>query len=473
MAKYSSEMQDHITRIGFKTVSNYNEWCIQNGFTTKSSKSLAQQQLELSHANIQRVSQSLKQSKQSKSNFRHSIEEIRKLEYKTTNNKVLNAICETYNNKVVYWVDKETSKLFLDVILFLEQKTKLFDTDQYVLAIAKVVNEKDSWIRSYETWQPKSYNVDKQFSLFIRHLFTKYRIPTFLDSLWFNNNTTTYNRVGYQRNGQVIKNEYWFIHICSGKNILTCANFIQYYPMTKKMAHYFMLAPSNFNVKEAWCYGKVMALGGSIQLTKALIPTKWANCKDEEFSLSVIRFFVANPMLDYSQIGPIIDYVWGQKFEVQRATNAVMQPNFSMTGRTVQALLQQVERWHRELGKAAKGKVSQWNHSSIKDFELVEGMNENKKIWRITEILTSKDLLSEGRLMKHCVASYVSSCAAGSSFIWSMTLNDTKLLTIEVTKNKSIGQVRGLCNRLATQKERSIMKLWAAKENITISSYLW
>jgi hypothetical protein len=413
----------------------------------------------------------------SKNNFKKSIEEIRlhkidkpQSEYRLTkfNDKVLDAISEVYNshyicNKEIKWPDDETKNTFLDLIIILQQKTKLFVDCTFIFPIAKVVIEKDSWIRSYETWEPKSYNADKQFSSLLRHLFTKYKIPAFLDSLWFKTIEDSST-----------KNHFWFIYVCSGKNITTCSDFMKYYPMTKKIAHYFMQAPNDFTIKQAYSYGKFISLGATMRLVKALIPTKLAFSfnNDEEFKNSIVKFFIANPMLDYSQIGPIIDYIWNQKYEVQRGGQGrVVQPNFSMTGRTVESLLRQVEHWHKQLTKVKGGKVS-WEHSSISDFVLEEGSEKNTKTWVIRELLNSKELIEEGRVMRHCVASYASSCSVGSNFIWSLSLNDEKLLTIEVSKLRRVGQIRGFANRMAAQKEKSIISQWAKKENLIFEKFI-
>ena len=72
---------------------------------------------------------------------------------------------------------------------------------------------------------------------------------------------------------------------------------------------------------------------------------------NHEFRKAAIRFFVANPMLDSEQIGPICDYVWHMKFGMGGDPE---QPGFAFTGRNVESLIKQVETWHRRLGRAKK-----------------------------------------------------------------------------------------------------------------------
>ncbi len=39
------------------------------------------------------------------------------------------------------------------------------------------------------------------------------------------------------------------------------------------------------------------------------------------------------------------------------------------------------------------------------------------KIWKIEQLISHAELISEGRAMKHCVASYAHSCVRGSFYL--------------------------------------------------------
>ena len=109
-------------------------------------------------------------------------------------------------------------------------------------------------------------------------------------------------------------------------------------------------------------WGQIRALGGSERLARAIVGTLLRNAQQdaEPFWLGVMQFFVANPMLDPHQVGPIVDWIHNQRFvgEPQHIVNGIVcgggaaQPNLCMKGRTVQSILQQVEHWHRELNRA-------------------------------------------------------------------------------------------------------------------------
>ena len=99
------------------------------------------------------------------------------------------------------------------------------------------------------------------------------------------------------------------------------------------------------------------------------------------------------------------------------------------------------------------------------------------KIWTITELLSTKALVAEGRTMKHCVATYARSCAHGDCSIWTLEVwtleGRSKLLTIEVRRDtRFICQVRGKCNALAAEKHRGVLRRWAEQAGLQLASYI-
>lgn len=91
----------------------------------------------------------------------------------------------------------------------------------------------------------------------------------------------------------------------------------------------------------------------------------------------------------------------------------------------------------------------------------------------VRELITSNDLLAEGRALKHCVYSYARSCASGRCSIWTLELESSlhkdKLLTIEVdNQSREIRQVRGYKNRYADDEEMRIIAMWAEKQRLVL-----
>jgi hypothetical protein len=273
----------------------------------------------------------------------------------------------------------------------------------------------------------------------------------------------------------------WFVQLGAGKSMRTFQTPI---PLTKAMAHHFLEAPDDYSIEGAMRWGQVHALGGGARLTAALLGTRIGqDFRDNEFWTSVIRFFVANPLLDRRHVGPIVDYLYAQKFETREVlvgpgrveVHPPPQPGLAMRGRTANTLLAQVERWHRELGRASGAERLYFRRSGVKELVLKAG-REGEREWRIRELLSGADLIAEGRSMKHCVASYARSCASGHCSIWAMELHSElgteKRQTIEVTHQRVIVQCRGRQNRLPTPAELDVVKEWARHAGLTLSPYV-
>jgi hypothetical protein len=218
---------------------------------------------------------------------------------------------------------------------------------------------------------------------------------------------------------------------------------------------------------------------------KAIIGTRLASSfEDDDFWITVLRFFIANPMLDTAHIGPIIDFIHDQRFvsrDVFVAPGVVErkqppQPNFTMKGRSATSLLRQVATWHRTLAKIQQPRA-EWVASGISDFEFTEGTERggNLKIWTLTELLSTKALVAEGRTMKHCVATYSHSCASGACSIWALEVETfegrAKVLTVEVRHDtKQICQARGKCNAAPGEKHRGILRRWAEQSGLRLAT---
>ena len=162
----------------------------------------------------------------------------------------------------------------------------------------------------------------------------------------------------------------------------------------------------------------------------------------EVFWRTVIHFFVNNhPMLSTTYIDPIIDYVRHQKYVPERTVGpdgAVVdgsppKPNFSMKGRSAAKLIRLVDDWHTELSGLEDVPYKSWNPCGHLGFEHEEIDSELARTvrWTIDELLTSGQLGVEGRVMHHCVASYVDRCASGERSIWSMRVTDLEALEPE------------------------------------------
>lgn len=208
----------------------------------------------------------------------------------------------------------------------------------------------------------------------------------------------------------------------------------------------------------------------------------------DEFWVSVLRWLIAQPMLDPAHHGPIIDYLHHHRFEPSVLNPKAHlpdeprlvppQPNLNMKGRTPETLLRSVAEWHRGLGRHRSGKDLCWPPSGIAPFRLEEGLAESWRAFTITEHLSSRELIEEGRAMGHCVGTYEQSCASGRVSIWTLKVTDawgqqSRLLTLEVgNQNRQIIQARRKFNKSASPKELAILGRWAASGGPSLSKWL-
>jgi hypothetical protein len=344
------------------------------------------------------------------------------------------------------------------------------------------------WIRDPEEWAPGRHRALRQFSSLSRHLLCKYDVPRFMDSAFLSGDGET----AEQQQG-------WFLHIGTGGNIRKADIPLR---LTKKMAHLFLEAPASFSILGAFRFGQVLGMGGSEPLARAVIGSRLGQSFEDETSwVTVVQFFVNHPMLDPDHVGPIVDYIHGQKFavrEVERPDGTVVQegpprPNFAMKARSVDKLVREVDSWHRELARESRLPQRSWEPSGFGEIEKPLEDEPSLK-WAVRELLSTKELQKEGRAMHHCVGSYAGNCMKGKVSIWSLRVEDTEdraypVMTIAVN-GKRVTQARGKCNarpggKRETQKQaglerrymeflrrsRLVLQDWMRQEGLTMSGY--
>jgi hypothetical protein len=195
-------------------------------------------------------------------------------------------------------------------------------------------------------------------------------------------------------------------------------------------------------------------------------------------------FLIANAdSVAPAQVGPIIDFLHSIRHDrvaVETAEGIVMQeppqPHFSLKGRTLRSVLRLMEEWHRGLGLVTGG--LSWGRSQLRPMILEVPRPEPSAPpfqWDITELTNSAQLRAEGVALQHCVASYSHRCWRGSSRIWSLRSktdsNIRPVVTIEVDPmKKQIVQTRGFRNRPASGKALQLLRRWAARENLRLTT---
>jgi hypothetical protein len=86
--------------------------------------------------------------------------------------------------------------------------------------------------------------------------------------------------------------------------------------------------------------------------------------------------------------------------------------------------------------------------------------------------------MDEGRVMRHCVASYASDCASGRTSIWSLRKQIEsgrfiRLATIEVNNTQRfIAQVRRRLNQRPAKEDLAILGRWQNEGGPRLSRWL-
>jgi hypothetical protein len=474
----------HVHALGLNTVEEYIAWCAHHGFSRRTQKHWRLRMKERDYVNRAIAEVRLAQKNQELRKPEKIIEKIfnGELSEKDITQADLKAVCRACKSAKE---SRRTRFAFHDLLQHVRTCSDLLSSqpvigqygrqagNTFVDGLLALARHSESWIRPVADWRPQTHNCRRQFASLARHLFAEWPVPVFMDSVWF---------LGNGR--EAVRHQGWFLHIGSGQNIRTADLPL---PYTKRMAHHFMQAPADLTVEAALRWGQIHALGGSERLVRAVLGTRLrGDFEHDDFWTTVLQFFVAHPMLDLAHVGPIIDYIYQQRFVSQDVFVAPgvierrppPQPNFSMKGRTPASLLRQVESWHRTLAKVDQPKV-EWARSGIEGFEFIEGTEQggNRKIWTITELLSTKALVAEGRTMKHCVATYAHSCASGACSIWTMEVETvvgrSKVFTIEVDRaRRLICQVRGKCNAFPGDKHLGLLRRWAQQAGLKVANYV-
>ncbi len=491
-ARDRAELESHIEELGMRGMGDYAAWCAAHGRTVSLHRSAAQLECEKQAVRRENAGLALARARESRRRpeaFVRAVFEdtLSEKDLRTDREREFFALVGTLRPKNAARtallrlltrfccdIDRLTDRPFLPQLGWDRQNTLL-------AALARVAAHHNEWIEEPETWRPEFGSPRRRFGSLVRHLFTRYSVPAFLDAAWFEIEGPMASR-----------HADWFLHIGAGGN-LRIAGLLPF-ELTKKMAHCAMRAPAEFPVESALRWGQVLGMGGSVRLARTVIATRLGFAQeDEPFWATVIRFLVNNPMLDPSRVGPIVDYLHNQKYVARDVRGldgiwtreAPSQPELTMKGRTATALVHLVEDWRRALANE-KRPAREWDRSGIRGYEgrwQTGEIEAAEDIWTVQEMLSSKELHHEGRYMSNCVATYAGTCAGGGTSIWSMRKRASheptsiRVMTIEVVnKTRHIVQARGRFNTLPTaytagsdlKAAPEVLRRWAAEANLTL-----
>jgi len=242
-------------------------------------------------------------------------------------------------------------------------------------------------------------------------------------------------------------------------------------PLTKRMCHLMINPGDPMMLSHLVRMAQVVAYGGNEAMVKAVCGShlgSFKSVKAEIFWAEVIHWFCRQVDLRPDQVGPICDYL----DHCHQADGS-----YKMKGRTVASVNRGMNRWHKELSNLKRfASKADFNSSDFstgmwKKTKIIEGRRTPFEIWTLREILNPRQLVEEGSSMNHCVAIYHEAIRSGNCSIWTLTMNNSRRLTIEVNnQRKAIVQVRGKSNRLPREREKVFIESWAQKNNCTITA---
>ena len=242
--------------------------------------------------------------------------------------------------------------------------------------------------------------------------------------------------------------------------------------LTKRMAHLIFEVPDMESVSMGLRWAQFLGMGGSRNLVSAVVRSRLRDfMEDEPFWATVVLFLANQPMLEPTYVGPIVDYIYNQKFALQQtrgpdgnlAEGPPLQPHFTMKGRSIDKLLRQVEAWHGEFALDQHVDWEEWSSSGLRGYECEEedGPLGATLRWSVRELCDSWALAEEGQTMCHCVKSYARRCAKGEYSVWSLQAEGTQqkrpnVLTIAVdNRRRRVIEFRGKYNMVPNDKQRT------------------
>ena len=449
----------HARRLGFAADADYVEWCRLNGFAPPFRKRPVDLERERARRREERAAERARSSRRA----RGPIDVLERtlsgeLVPDDVRDEALRPLCDSIV-RVRERADGPTLDAVCGVVRAVERgglaaaRTAFADRSfPFSDALVAIAERWRQWIRPLSEWRAPSRNRERRFASLLRHLLAKYPVPAFFDSAWFRREEGSYR----QRDA--------WIHVALGGNVRTSTLRPE---LSKREAHHFLQAPDDSLVEHAIRWGQIHALGGDAHLARAVVGSRiGATFGDERFWGSVLRFLADNPLLDRAYVAPIVDYL-----EHHRR----VRPNLSMRGRTVPALLAEVDRWHGRLAREG-GPDFSWEPSGVDGFAWKTGSGDARREWSVVELLSRSALVAEGRAMRHCVATYADSCRGGRCSIWSMRCVDAegpaRRQTIEVDRDGVVVQARGKSNARPGPEERDVLRRWARAAGLVVASYV-
>jgi len=355
---------------------------------------------------------------------------------------------------------------------------------QIIPALVRVAAFSCNWVRAPSDWKPETgISPEEQWSSLLRHLFAKWPVPAFMDSVWL-------------LPGDIIRRErHWYCHFAEGGSWRTARDMPP--GISRRTIHHAMGAPARLTLIQALRWGQLQALGARQELVDAVLASPMAKLLSHEAIWSrLLEKVAACPHFEERDFGVIADLLvdlldHGHEKRVGWLLDQSLPELRRHCYRRWQSLLNAAEAngiSFRDKLLTRSGLRAELRHFSNSRWDPMEGVSPfevtphagdgDASGWTIVELRCHARLAREGRSMRHCVEDYWRCCHAGRCAIFSLARRLTgddagKIIphvTIEVhRKSRRVVQLRGKWNRYPPPFERSLIGEWARRNGLKMA----
>lgn len=362
------------------------------------------------------------------------------------------------------------------------QRTRLLETIhpkefQLIPVLVRIAAYSANWLRDPLEWSGASGTPLTQVRSFVAHLFERYPVPGFFRNAWLVKGTTRY----LERD--------WYCRIAAGGSLQGADGFPP--TITARARHLAMGAPDHLTIRQALRWGQAKAAGACDDLVSELLESAMVkDLSNDALWSRLIGKMAAAHGRQAGDFGIVADAMLGYlKEERWRHVERLLQLPYAdlvrhcarlWTRHLEQAVEEGLITKQKDIRLAGVRRVLFLNQFSTVEpmipdarWSKVDGPRNRQREWRMVELTRRSELVTEGHVMRHCVASYWRKCREGKTAIFSLRSHewpagtDTRRhLTIEVNRrSRTIRQIRGIKNHYFWYRIRGVME-WAADNRI-------
>lgn len=260
----------------------------------------------------------------------------------------------------------------------------------------------------------------------------------------------------------------WFKCLYQGKGLVGRKDLPV--TMTRKAVHRFrtLKERNDLTVRQQLVLAQVMQTGVDDVRYATLIVDGMGSRRKADYLVEAMHSLYVRG-LPADEVRNVMDYLKA-KFDEARV---------NVKEKKLATLIRDAERWHHLMNQLREARWGSYDYywENNTDFRLKRSEIESRCFdhngvqYVVKQLLRATDLVREGEAMNHCIASYARDCRYGHAFVFSLCqtngLEQSPLLTLEL-RGRSLVQARGFANRLPTELEFDVIRLWAGYEDVQL-----